>query len=387
MDFWSSSQQEGSLWRDISKVMQEGMTGSWISFIDVPSARESEEARDLEVPEDGELYGHFADNDTLCPLMVVQDEAGITLTIDGELLPQRQQTVLSVHQRIRPGRPDRSRPGVDGTLLKLYVAENGEKDGLLLESTLGFQVALVDTRLAFNRSEHPSADILEPPAEQLGSAGPDVLHYRKDLGHLFAVATRIGGGMVEIRRADAGGLQEMSSPAGQQEAPVPVLTQKWTLFGAGAQTQSASTIDIRSTDTEGQYFCVENRINSESAGLAYRNSKNLSDTDPQKVAKWGTVVYGVRDDKWLRVGDQYLPIKYDCVRLLRPQGQLLMMVRIEAACQSANIVDGNGLLLATMQTRRNEAGDQMMIVQVGQGVDAGLLIAALAAALKLAKSA
>lgn len=61
-----------------------------------------------------------------------------------------------------------------------------------------------------------------------------------------------------------------------------------------------------------QEFVVDNtRLQSGARGLAFRLSKNLDDKDPGQLAEWGSTVFGIGDEGWLRVGARYLPFTVD----------------------------------------------------------------------------
>lgn len=300
---------------------------------------------------DGNVYGGAQEANTLSEMLIVEEEQGATLTINGKLTKERQQMVLDVTQRIRKGRPDNTLSGQSGLLLRVYVAENGDMDGILMESPLGFQVAFLDTTRAFSsrsgaNSRTRRVEIIQPGDDQVGAETPDQIHYSKDdSGKTFAICLKSGHHSLEVR--------SVSGPGGK--AP--------------------------------EAFNVSNNIDSTESGVTYCKSPNLKDQD-QEIAEWGTDVQGVivRGDsggEWLKVGRKYLPVFKNNARVLEPRGELLMKVHLDTSGNMANISDGRGELVGSMQTRRNDTGDEMMILQVGNGIDAGLVLSALFAALKL----
>lgn len=71
---------------------------------------------------------------------------------------------------------------------------------------------------------------------------------------------------------------------------------------------------------ERRYLVDNSRLRADTMGLALRTSKNLQDTEWRiaQSARWGEVVVGREEDDWLRVGDHYLPLTVEGVRVVVP---------------------------------------------------------------------
>lgn len=87
---------------------------------------------------------------TLCQSLVVPKASGVTLGLDGELLPCQQETMVEITMK-----DSTSNEG----LLRLLVSETGKDSGMLLESVLKLPIAILDTSNAVSRRGLP------PPAE------------------------------------------------------------------------------------------------------------------------------------------------------------------------------------------------------------------------------
>jgi len=206
------------------------------------------------------------EDDCLCPLMLVQNPGGVTFTVGGLISNKMQQEIFEVRHELKSG-------SNEDVLLRAYVAESGQlSDGILFESSLGFQLAFLDTAAAF--AEDPFINIIRP----------------------------------------------------------------------------------------------ENELSDSSISPAKRAVKALADIQEfRKGARvWGTATRGGSG----------------LVHVHRKEGPLILTVRTNPSADTSNITDARGRLLASMVTRRNDQGHQIMVVQVGGG-DAGLLLCSLMAALKL----
>jgi len=214
----------------------------------------------------GQESSEFAGD--LCPLLVVGHE-GVTFTVGGLIKSKKQQEIFDVRQELKHGCADK-------VLLRAYVAEGPQQqNGILLESSLGLQLAFIDTSMAYHakepfisliRTNHEMyQDTSERPEVRAVSALTDISKMAAGEG-IWATVTRRGSGLVHVQR--------------------------------------------------------------------------------------------------------------------RADNRLIMTVRTNPSSDTANVTDPSGRLLGSMNTRKNDAGEQIMVIQVGYG-DAGLLLCALMAALKL----
>jgi len=202
------------------------------------------------------------DDHLLCPLLWVDEPEGVTLTVDGLIRSEQQQEILLVRQKLRSG-------ASSDLLLRAFVAEGGDRDGILMESVLGFQLAFIDTSNAFKEKD--------------------------------AFISLIRPGAAE----------------GKEQTPL---------------------LPGRSSVSTGR-------------------------------SPWATIFNAGRHLAHVRRGGR--------------EGPLLMTVRTNPNKDASNVTDACGRLLASMVARRNNAGENIMVVQIGGG-DAGLLLCALMAGLKLA---
>lgn len=210
-------------------------------------------------------------DDPFCPLLLVNDEEGETLTVGGLICSKKQQEIFEVRRELKSG-------GSHDVILRAYVAEGGDRDGILLESALGFQLAFLDTSTAFHATS-PYINIIRP-----------------------------------------------------NEASHGTLVPSEALSGSASALESSWAV-VKRSEKSGDKMVSSSLVN----------------------------VYRVQNGR---------------------QGDLIMTVRTNPSADTANIADPRGRLLASMVTRRNDAGNEIMVVQVGGG-DAGLYLCSLMAALKL----
>jgi hypothetical protein len=154
---------------------------------------------------------------TFCPLLVVRQPYGVTLTVSGAIRNSQQQDVLEIRQQLQPG--------CEGDLLlRAFISEDGNNDGILVESMLGFQLAFLDTTDAFKpnlvglREYRPNEKTKEDREPEY--IGPEIRFIRTDLledddqSHglhgptqgpdmtkitPWAVAVKEGGGLIHIK--------------------------------------------------------------------------------------------------------------------------------------------------------------------------------------------
>jgi len=263
--FWSSLDSLAAPSAPLSEPSGGFFDDPWKSISEVFSPNSSEQDYNqragyaLSSPSGASPANQGEDSEIFCPLLLVNEPGGITLTVGGLITSKPQQEIFDVKRELS---------GSDNLLLTAYVSEGDRmSDGILFESPLGLQVAFLDTSRAF--LEEPLISIIRPEQESLEKR-PRTAYASSDMRKsAWAVATKEGPGLVHIRRA-------------------------------------------------------------------------------------------------------------------KGRGPVMMTVRHNSASDSANLTDPRGRLLATMNTRRNQAGKVIMVIQIGGG-DAGLLLCCLVAALKMAQ--
>jgi len=75
------------------------------------------------------------DSDILCAALVVQQDTGVMLAINGLLRPEPQEEVLEIVQV----------ENQSTAIVRIFVSESGPDRGILLESSLLFPIAFLDT--------------------------------------------------------------------------------------------------------------------------------------------------------------------------------------------------------------------------------------------------
>lgn len=129
------------------------------------------------------------------------------------------------------------------------------------------------------------------------------------------------------------------------------VTEKYVLDSSATESQApqprAYIFDhIRLKATHPQDYIVDNSIlKADSPGLGYFFSKNLDDPAGMFMYKsWGTTVTGVDEgDGWLQVGDRYLPLTFNGIRVLTPKA-LQKLNKLEVDCQDERPVQDHDTL-------------------------------------------
>lgn len=173
-------------------------------------------------PSIGGSMGFFrgSDSDVLCPALIVQQTEGVTLLINGAILPYQQEEVLEVNKI------DHEK----GVIVRVFISESGRDSGILLESVLRFPIAFINTSNAVNakgmRSPVENRHVSISRASPIGGGEPSA--------STFAVVHREPSGKFIVRRG--------ASASG------PVL-QYVTLSGRAGSVQDASGRQMASVES------------------------------------------------------------------------------------------------------------------------------------------
>eukprot|EP00439_Symbiodinium_sp_Y106_P068204 s46_g11.t1 len=116
------------------------------------------------------------------------------------------------------------------------------------------------------------------------------------------------------------------SPEQMQKVATMITTRQQleSLDGQGASvSMEVAQAQEEPAPQEPEAFLVDNRaFKADSDGVGYRASPDLEDkVVPARTALWGTVVHGVADEGWLRVGAYYLPMTLTGIRVLTPEAE------------------------------------------------------------------
>jgi len=85
------------------------------------------------------IHKTICETGTLCQSLVVPKATGVTLGVEGDLLPCQQETVCDITMKDSTNNEG---------LLRLLVSETGKDRGMLLESVLKLPIAIIDTNAA-----------------------------------------------------------------------------------------------------------------------------------------------------------------------------------------------------------------------------------------------
>mmetsp|Transcript_88190 Transcript_88190/g.175130 ORF Transcript_88190/g.175130 Transcript_88190/m.175130 type:complete len:355 (+) Transcript_88190:107-1171(+) len=148
----------------------------------------------------------------------------------------------------------------------------------------------------------------------------DVLYLELADGRGWAFDRKLDGRVMCVRLQSWGvnGNYALDSPTTEQQAPHP---------------RNYIVDDIRLKATHPRDYIVDNSIlKADSPGLGYFFSKNLDDPAGMFMYKsWGTTVTGVDEgDGWLQVGDRYLPLTFNGIRVLTPKARQLHKLEVDA---------------------------------------------------------
>lgn len=93
----------------------------------------------------------ISESGTLCQSLIVPKAQGVTLGVEGDLLPGQQETVLEITMKDSTNNEG---------LLRLLISETGKDRGMLLESVLKLPIAILDTNAAAAQTGAESRQVL-----------------------------------------------------------------------------------------------------------------------------------------------------------------------------------------------------------------------------------
>lgn len=144
-------------------------------------------------PDSSGRLSHFKrpEADILCPALVVEQGGGVTLKINGAILPHRQEVVADVI----------SLEHAQAVVVRMFLSEAGRDSGILIESATRFPLAFINTANAVNNK-----GVRPPKSRQVSISGSSPL-LGAEPAATFAVAVPEGdSGSVVVRRNSKDGL-------------------------------------------------------------------------------------------------------------------------------------------------------------------------------------
>jgi len=121
----------------------------------------------------------------------------------------------------------------------------------------------------------------------------------------------------------------------------------------GGRSRSSRCPPPQGLGRERRYLVDNSRLGADTMGLALRGSKNMQDSEWRigQSARWGEVVLGREEDGWLRVGDHYLPLSVEGVRVVVPVSSEEVLSQVSAALPEKQVA----LTAAALQGNPQEA--------------------------------
>lgn len=149
----------------------------------------------------GSFIGHETDTsldeETLCSALLVQQQGGVTIAIDGVITNQRQEEAFEVMKMAQQNE----------VIVHIMASEAGEDRGVLIETVLQFPVAFIDTSnaLGHNGLGHRSVKICRASPTWNPKAPPYAIVEAEGIHGCFAMRRSCNGRVIITINKDTSG--------------------------------------------------------------------------------------------------------------------------------------------------------------------------------------